>query len=90
MVFGSSIGPRNIAGSRIVFGRPIGMNQGVQFPLAKAYANILAASHVRWRAVDLFESGRECGSEATTAKMLSSLAQWEAGMQLWTPSGAME
>jgi acyl-CoA dehydrogenase len=66
------------ASNRVVFGRPIGTNQGVQFPLAKAYADVMAASYVRWRAVDLFESGRECGSEATTAKMLSSLAQWAA------------
>ena len=67
------------ARQREVFGRPIAMNQGVQFPLAKAYANLQAADLMRWRAADLFDRGRPCGAEANMAKMLASEASWEAG-----------
>ena len=67
------------ARQREVFGRPIGMNQGVQFPLAKAYANLQAADLMRWKAADLFDRGEPCGAEANMAKMLASEASWEAG-----------
>ena len=62
-----------------MFGRPVGQNQGVQFPLAKAYANLQAADLMRWKAADLFDRGEPCGAEANMAKMLASEASWEAG-----------
>ena len=67
------------AREREVFGRPIGMNQGVAFPLAKAYAHLEAANLMRWKAAELFDTGRSCGAEANMAKMLASEASWEAG-----------
>ncbi len=67
------------ARERRVFGRPIGMNQGVQFPLAKAYANLAAADLMRWKAANLFDAHQPCGAEANMAKMLASEASWEAG-----------
>ena len=63
---------------RIVFGRPIGQNQGVQFPIAKAYVNLEAANLMRYKACQLFDSGLPCGSEANMAKMLAADASWEA------------
>ena len=66
------------ASERKVFGRPIGANQGVQFPLAKAYAAVQAADLMRLRAAALFEAGRNCGAEANMAKLLASEASWEA------------
>ena len=66
------------ANERVVFGRPIGANQGVQFPIARAYVGIEAADLMRWRACDLFDAGEECGAEANMAKLLSSEASWEA------------
>ncbi|HEX6513084.1 MAG TPA: acyl-CoA dehydrogenase family protein [Chloroflexota bacterium] len=67
------------AGERVVFGRPIGANQGVQFPLAQAYARIEAAALMRDKAAWLFDSGQKCGFEANTAKLLASQASWDAG-----------
>jgi len=66
------------AGERIVFGRPIGQNQGVQFPIARAHAAIVAADLVRRQASALFDAGRPCGAEANTAKLLASEASWQA------------
>jgi alkylation response protein AidB-like acyl-CoA dehydrogenase len=66
------------ASERTVFGRPIGANQGVQFPIARAYAAIEAASLVRHRAAWLFDQGLPCGAEANTAKLLASEASWQA------------
>ncbi len=63
---------------RIVFGRPIGQNQGVQFPIAKAYVNVEAASLMRYKACELFDAGLPCGTEANMAKMLAADASWEA------------
>ncbi len=63
---------------RIVFGRPIGQNQGVQFPIAKAYVNVEAASLMRYKACELFDTGKPCGAEANMAKMLAADASWEA------------
>jgi acyl-CoA dehydrogenase len=69
---------RNYAGERIVFDRPIGQNQGIQFPLARAYANIRAADLMRYEAARLFDAGQPCGGEANMAKMLAADASWEA------------
>jgi acyl-CoA dehydrogenase len=66
------------ASERVVFGRPIGANQGVQFPIARAYAAIEAADLVRYRAAALFEEGQPCGAEANMAKLLASEAAWQA------------
>ena len=66
------------ARGRTVFGRPIGQNQGVQFPLAKAYAQLRAADLMRWQAADLFDRGESCGAEANMAKLLASEASWAA------------
>ena len=63
---------------RVVFGRPIGQNQGVQFPIAKAYVNIEAASLMRYKACQLFDAKQPCGAEANMAKMLAADASWEA------------
>ena len=66
------------ANERIVFGRPIAQNQGVQFPIAKAYVNLEAASLMRYKACELFDAGQPCGAEANMAKMLAADASWEA------------
>jgi len=66
------------ASERIVFGRPIGANQGVQFPIAQAYAQIEAADLMRYKAAWLFEQGLPCGAEANTAKLLAAEASWQA------------
>jgi acyl-CoA dehydrogenase len=66
------------ANQREVFGRPIGANQGVQFPIAQAYAHIEAADLVRYQAASLFDRGERCGAEANLAKLLASEAAWEA------------
>ncbi|URN03304.1 acyl-CoA/acyl-ACP dehydrogenase [Actinomadura madurae] len=66
------------ATEREVFGRPIGQNQGVQFPIARAHVHVEAADLMRWRAADLFDAGEPCGAEANMAKMLAADASWEA------------
>lgn len=66
------------ASERMVFGRPIGQNQGVQFPIAKAWAAVEAADLMRYKAAWLFEQGLPCGAEANTAKLLASEASWAA------------
>jgi acyl-CoA dehydrogenase len=66
------------AGQRVVFGRPIGQNQGVQFPLAEAHIEIEAADLMRIRAAELFDAGKPCGAEANMAKYLAAKASWEA------------
>jgi acyl-CoA dehydrogenase len=63
---------------REVFGRPIGQNQGVQFPIAKAYVNVEAANLMRYKAAALFDAHKPCGAEANMAKMLAADASWEA------------
>jgi acyl-CoA dehydrogenase len=63
---------------RVVFGRPIGQNQGVQFPIAKAYAQMRAAELMVHQAAGLFEAGKDCGAEANMAKMLAADASWAA------------
>ncbi len=67
------------ARERVVFDRPIGQNQGVQFPLAKAYIQIEAANLMRWKAADLYDMGEPHGVEANMAKLLASEASWAAG-----------
>ena len=66
------------ANERIVFDRAIGKNQGVQFPIARAYVNVEAASLMRFRACALFDAHRPCGAEANMAKLLAADASWEA------------
>ena len=66
------------AGEREVFGRPIGANQGVQFPIARAYAAIQAADLMRSKAAWLYEQEQPCGAEANMAKLLASEASWQA------------
>jgi len=66
------------AKERVVFDRPIGMNQGIQFPIARAYVNVEAANLMRFRAADLFDAGEPCGAEANMAKLLAADASWEA------------
>ena len=61
-----------------MFGRPIGQNQGVQFPIARAHVNVEAADLMRVRAAELFDAGRPCGAEANMAKLLAADASWEA------------
>jgi alkylation response protein AidB-like acyl-CoA dehydrogenase len=66
------------AKERAVFGRPIGMNQGIQFPIAKAYAAMRAAELMVKEATRKYEAGLDCGAEANMAKMLAADASWEA------------
>ena len=66
------------ARGRVVFGRPIGQNQGIQFPLAKAHAHIRAADLMRFQAAELYDAGLPCGPQANMAKLLAADASWEA------------
>jgi acyl-CoA dehydrogenase len=66
------------AKERVVFDRPIGQNQGIQFPLAKAYVDVEAANLMRYRAAGLFDHGESCGAEANMAKLLAADASWAA------------
>ena len=61
-----------------MFGRPIGQNQGVQFPIAEAYIEVEAANLMRWKACALFDAHQPCGAEANMAKYLAAKASWEA------------
>jgi len=66
------------ANERMVFGRPIGQNQGVQFPIADSYIETEAANLMRFRACELFDANQACGAEANMAKYLAAKASWEA------------
>ena len=66
------------AKQRVVFDRPVGENQGVQFPIAEAYARIRAADLMRYKAATRFDQGKDCGEEANSAKLLASEASWQA------------
>nr|WP_222425669.1 acyl-CoA dehydrogenase family protein [Peribacillus frigoritolerans] len=66
------------ANERVVFNRPIGQNQGVQFPIAHAYASVKAADALRYEAARKFDANEKCGEEANMAKLLTSEASWEA------------
>jgi len=63
---------------RVVFGQPIGANQGVQFPIARSYAHVEAADRMRNDAAEKFDRGEKCGAEANMAKLLAADASWEA------------
>jgi acyl-CoA dehydrogenase len=79
---------RAYAGERVVFGRPIGQNQGVQFPLARAYANLLAADLMRYDAAARFDHRQPAGPAANMAKLLAAEASWEcANVCLQTHGG---
>ena len=67
------------ANERVVFDRPIGKNQGVQFPIADNYIETAAADLMRWKACELFDAHKPCGAEANMAKFLAAKASWEAG-----------
>lgn len=69
---------RKYANDRIVFDRPIGQNQGIQFPIARAYANVLAADSMRYEAAQLFDAAQPCAAAANVAKLLAADASWEA------------
>jgi len=69
---------RTYANERVVFDRPIGKNQGIQFPIARAYANVRAADLMRYEAARLFDAGKPAGAEANMAKLLAADASWEA------------
>src|SRR6201993_4697650 len=75
------------ATERVVFGRPIGSNQGIQFPIARAYANIEAADLVRYQAASKFDRKEKCGAKANMAKLLASEAAWEAANACLTTHG---
>ena len=66
------------ANDRVVFDRPIGKNQGIQFPIARAHVNVESADLMRVKAAQLFDSGQPCGAEANMAKLLAADASWEA------------
>ncbi|GED29470.1 acyl-CoA/acyl-ACP dehydrogenase [Brevibacillus centrosporus] len=66
------------ANQRVVFKRPIGQNQGIQFPIAQSYIHLEAANLMRFRAAELFDAGLPCGKEANMAKLLAADASWEA------------
>ncbi len=76
------------ANERVVFGRPIGKNQGIQFPIARAHANLEAGSLMVARAAGLFDAGKSCGAEANMAKLLAADVSWElANVTLQTYGG---
>lgn len=79
---------RNYANERMVFNRPIGQNQGIQFPMAEAYIETEAANLMRLKACELFDAQKPCGAEANMAKYLCAKASWEAAnMCLQTHGG---
>lgn len=78
---------RTYASERIVFDRPIGANQGVAFPIAKAHMAVSAAELMRNKAATLFDAGKPCGAEANMAKYLCSEASWEAAEAAMTTFG---
>ncbi|MGA8754211.1 acyl-CoA dehydrogenase family protein [Candidatus Deferrimicrobium sp.] len=69
---------KTYAKDRVVFDRPIGQNQGIQFPIARAFVNVEAANLMRFKAAELFDAGKPCGAEANMAKLLAADASWEA------------
>lgn len=69
---------RNYSIDRVVFDRPIGQNQGIQFPIAQAYTQVRAADLMRYEAAQLFDAGQPCGAEANMAKLLAADASWQA------------
>ena len=80
---------RDYAKSRVVFGRPIGQNQGIQFPIARAYAQVRAARLMTYEAAARYEAGEPAGEEANMAKMLASEASWAAAAMCVQPPGGV-
>lgn len=79
----------NYAKERVLFGRPIGANQGVAFPIALGYAHLEAADALRWKAAEKFDRNEPCGGEANIAKMLASDASWELANVCMQTHGGM-
>ena len=77
----------NYSSGRIVFNRPIGQNQGIQFPIAKAYAQLEAAELMVRKATAMFDAGLACGGEANMARLLAAEAAWECGEACMTTHG---
>jgi len=77
----------NYSSSRMLFGKPLGANQGIQFPIAEAYARIEAADLMRYHACGKFDRGEKCGAEANMAKYLASEASWQAANICLTTHG---
>ena len=75
------------ANERVVFNRPIGQNQGIQFPIAHGYAHLEAAELMVRKATALFDAGQPCGAEANMARLLSAEAAWECGEACFTTHG---
>jgi len=75
------------ANERVVFGRPIGQNQGIQFPIAQAHAELEAADLMVRKATALFDAGRPCGAEANMARLLASESAWKAGEACFSTHG---
>jgi acyl-CoA dehydrogenase len=80
---------RKYAGDRVVFDRPIGQNQGIQFPIARAYAHVRAADLMRYEAARLYDSNLPCGAEANLAKLLAADASWEAANECLQTHGGL-
>jgi acyl-CoA dehydrogenase len=80
---------RRYAGERVVFDRPIGQNQGIQFPLSRAYAHVRAADLMRYEAARLYDAGEPCGPEANMAKLLAADASWEAANECLQTFGGL-
>ncbi len=75
------------ANERVVFDRPVGQNQGIQFPIAEAYAELEAADLMVRKATALFDAGEDCGAEANMARLLSAQAAWNAGEACFSAFG---
>jgi acyl-CoA dehydrogenase len=69
---------KDYANQRVVFDRPIAKNQGIQFPIARAFVNVEAASLMRYEAARLFDAQQPCGAQANMSKLLAADASWEA------------
>jgi acyl-CoA dehydrogenase len=80
---------RTYATERVVFGRPIGQNQGIQFPIARAYTNVRAADLMRYEAARLYDAGEPCGAEANMAKLLAADASWQAANECLQTYGGL-
>jgi acyl-CoA dehydrogenase len=80
---------RRYASERVVFDRPIGQNQGIQFPIARAYTNVRAADLMRYEAARLYDAEQPCGVEANMAKLLAADASWQAANECLQTHGGL-
>jgi acyl-CoA dehydrogenase len=80
---------RGYASERVVFDRPIGRNQGIQFPIARSYTHVRAADLMRYEAARLYDAGEPCGAEANMAKLLAADASWEAANECLQTHGGL-